>query len=180
MNWKAMTRPVIAIAAAAVILLGASAALRSTAEANAQADQAALMALLLPGSSSFTEEEYAGEDANIQAVYKADNGYVVQTCTAGYVDDVVLLVGVDNDGKVTGLTVQDFSETYGLGAEARSDWEFLAQFLGTSGGAAVGEDIDAITGATVTSKAVAKAVNSAAAFVTGADVSSSATEWGDW
>jgi len=54
------------------------------------------------------------------------------------------------------------------------------QYLGTSGEAAVGEDIDAITGATVTSKAVTKAVNSACAFVTGADVSSSATEWGNW
>ena len=43
--------------------------------------------------------------------------------------------------------------------------------------AAVGEDIDALTGATVTSKAVTRAVNSAVAFVTGADISSSATEW---
>lgn len=39
-------------------------------------------------------------------------------------------------------------------------------------------EIDAMSGATVTSKAVVRAVNSAAAFVTGADVSSSATEWG--
>ena len=39
-------------------------------------------------------------------------------------------------------------------------------------------NVDALTGATVTSKAVVKAVNSASAFVTGADVSSSATEWG--
>ena len=38
-------------------------------------------------------------------------------------------------------------------------------------------EIDALTGATVTSKAVTRAVNSAAAFVTGADVSSGATEW---
>ena len=48
---------------------------------------------------------------------------------------------------------------------------------GTTGEAAVGEGIDALTGATVTSKAVTRAVNSAAAFVTGADVSSGATEW---
>lgn len=56
----------------------------------------------------------------------------------------------------------------------------LGQFLGTAGEASVGKDIEALTGATVTSKAIAKGVNSAAAFVTGADVSSSATEWGDW
>ena len=60
---------------------------------------------------------------------------------------------------------------------AQTGVPFLIQFIGTSGEAAVGENIDALTGATVTSKAVARAVNSAAAFVTGADVSSGATEW---
>jgi len=59
-----------------------------------------------------------------------------------------------------------------------TDIDFLVQFVGTSGEAEVGGGVDAITGATVTSKAVVKAVNSASAFVTGADVSSSATEWG--
>ena len=39
-------------------------------------------------------------------------------------------------------------------------------------------DVDGITGATVTSKAIARSVNSAVAFVTGADISSGATSWG--
>ena len=180
MNWKELIRPVAALAVAALGLFGASAALNSTAQANAAADLENLMGVLLPNSTSFTEEAYTGEDANIKNVYKADNGYVIRTSAAGYAGDVTLLVGVDNDGKVTGLTVEDFSETYGLGAQARFNWEFLAQYLGTSGEAAVGEGVDAITGATVSSKAVTKAVNSACAFVTGADVSSSATEWGSW
>ena len=68
-------------------------------------------------------------------------------------------------------------ETFGLGRGAQTDASFLLQFLHASGEAAVGVDIDALTGATVTSKAVTRAVNSAAAFVTGADVSSGATEW---
>lgn len=180
MNWKLISRAALTIVAAAVVLFGVSTALAPVAAGNAQANREELMTLLLPGSTSFEEEEYTGEDACIKAVYKADNGYVVCTAAAGYVGDVVLLVGVDNDGIVTGVTVQELSETFGLGARARSDGDFLVQFLGTSGEAAVGEDIDALTGATVTSKAVTKAVNAAAAFVTGADVSSSATEWGDW
>ena len=139
-----------------------------------------MMTYLLPGSSTFTPEEHTGEDAAITAVYKGETGYVIQTTTAGYADDIVMMVGVDNAGKVTGLMVQEMSETYGLGEKAMTDYTFLMQYLGTAGEAAVGEDIDAITGATVTSKAVTKAVNSACAFVTGADVSSSATEWGDW
>ena len=56
--------------------------------------------------------------------------------------------------------------------------EFLAQFLNTTGEAAVGESVDALTGATVTSKAVTRSINSAVAYVTGADTSSAATSWG--
>ena len=55
---------------------------------------------------------------------------------------------------------------------------FLTQLLLDKETLTVGENVDGVTGATVTSKGVVKAVNSAKAFVTGADVSSSATEWG--
>jgi len=177
---KGLVKPIAAIAVAALVLLGASAVLSPVAEANAAADLQEMMTHMLPGSTTFTPEEYTGEDANITTVYKGETGYMVQTTVYGYAGDIVMMVGVDNDGKVTGLMVQEMQETYGLGDNAMIDYTFLMQYLGTSGEAAVGEDIDAITGATVTSKAVTKAVNSACAFVTGADVSSSATEWGNW
>ena len=89
-----------------------------------------------------------------------------------------MLVGVSNDGTVTGLVVKDMHETLGLGAKILNDWEFLAQFLQTSGDAEVGTTVDALTGATVTSKAVTRCVNSAVAVVTGADAESAATSWG--
>ena len=175
---KGLVRPIAAIAVAAIILFGASAILSPIAANNAEADLHEMMGYMLPGSTTFTPEEYTGEDENITAVYKGETGFVVQTTVAGYADDIVMMVGVDKDGKVTGLMVQEMAETYGLGENAMTDYTFLMQYLHTSGEAAVGENIDAITGATVTSKAVTKAVNSACAFVTGADVSSSATEWG--
>lgn len=81
-------------------------------------------------------------------------------------------------GAVVGAVVREMEETFGLGAEALSDAGFLSQLIWSRGELAVGDNVDALTGATVTSKAVVKAVNSASAFVTGADVSSSATEWG--
>ena len=177
---KELLRPIAAIALSALVLLGAAAALRPVAERNRAAEREAMMARLLPGGSGFVPEEYTGEDENIRAVYGADAGYVIETVTAGYAGDVTLLVGVGKDGGVTGVVVRDLHETYGLGREALTDTAFLGQFLGTAGEASVGKDIEALTGATVTSKAIAKGVNSAAAFVTGADVSSSATEWGDW
>ena len=89
-----------------------------------------------------------------------------------------MLIGVHSDGYVTGPQVRSMEEPFGLGAEALTDWEFLAQFLRTEGDATVGTNIDAITGATVTSKAIARSVNSAVGFVTGADTSSGATSWG--
>ena len=103
---------------------------------------------------------------------------MIGTSTAGYAGQIHMLIGVSNDGYVTGLQVRQLEETFGLGAEALSDWEFLAQFLHTEGNAAIGENIDAISGATVTSKAITRSVNSAVAFVTGTDADSGATSWG--
>ena len=175
---KSMLKPIIAIAAVALILLGSGAALSKTAAANAEKEMNEMFATILPGSTSFEEEVYEGEDAAIQAVYKGETGFVVETSVYGYAGDITMLVGVSNEGTVTGLVVRDLSETYGLGANALTDTEFLSQYLETSGEAEVGNNVDAITGATVTSKAVTRAVNSAVAYVTGADTTSSATTWG--
>ena len=161
-----------------MVLLGAYNLTLDVRKANAQAELQAKMETLLPGSTTFAEEAYTGEDANIAFVYKGETGYVIGTSTAGYAGTIRMLIGVSNDGAVTGLQVRQMEETFGLGAEALTDWEFLAQFLGTEADATVGENIDALSGATVTSKAITRCVNSAVAFVTGTDVDSGATSWG--
>ena len=170
--------PILTVALAAAILLGLSASLNGIREDNMEAELQAKMETLLPGSHTFTPESYAGEDTNIVSVYKGETGYVVATRTGGYAGDIAMLIGVSSDGYVTGLQVRNMEETYGLGAKALTDWEFLAQFLRTEGDAQIGTNVDAITGATVTSKAIARSVNSAVGFVTGADTSSAATSWG--
>lgn len=175
---KSFLIPIIAVAMMALALFGVSQVFSNVAKENAEKELLSTMQTLLPGSSVFAEEEYKGEDANIRRVFKGENGYVIETATQGYADEIVLLVGVSNDGLVTGLTVRDMHETVGLGANALTDWEFLAQFLKTDGSAEVGTDVDAISGATVTSKAIARCVKSAVGFVTGADVDSGATSWG--
>ena len=196
---KPIFLPILTILIAAAILLAASFGLKGIATEKAQADHIWLMQTLLPDSKEFTLEPYSGEDANIVSVHKAENGYVVETVTYGYAGEITMFVGVNNAGNVTGLVVYEAHETPGLGNEALTDHVFLAQFLNKSGtfevtthgadafsGAtaqaetAEGESIgvDGITGATVTSKAVARCVTSAVAYVTGADASSSATTWG--
>ena len=175
---KSVLLPIVAIVLAAAILFGLNFGLASCRAEIEALELTAKMQTILPGSEVFTEEEYTGEDANIIATYKAENGYVVETCTYGYAGNITMLIGVSNDGTVTGLQVRDMSETQGLGGEALWNWEFLIQFLNNAGDAEIGENIDGLTGATVTSKAIAKSVNSAVGFVTGADVDSSATSWG--
>ena len=175
---KSILLPILTVVISAGLLLGVTLGLDGVARANIQAEHVKMMQTLLPDSTEFVIEPYAGDDENIRSVHKADNGFVIETVTAGYAGDITMLIAVTNEGTVTGLVVRDMSETYGLGGNALTDHEFLAQFLNTSGEAEVGVTVDAITGATVTSKAVTRAVNSAVAYVTGADVSSGATTWG--
>lgn len=170
--------PVLAVVLAAVLLLGLYNGLLGIRTANMEKELQAKMETILPGSTTFTAEDYTGDDANIRNVWKGQTGYVVETVTYGYAGNITMLIGVHNEGYVTGLQVRDMKETYGLGGETLTDWEFLAQFLRTEGNAEVGTNVDAISGATVTSKAIARSVNSAVGFVTGADTSSAATSWG--
>ena len=196
---KPILLPIVTILVAALVLFGLSAGLNDIAAYTAQYEHLQIMRTILPGSTDFVVEPYDGEDANIRSVHRADNGFVIETVTYGYAGEITMLIGVSNAGTVTGLVVRDMSETFGLGAEALTDHAFLAQFLNTSGGVAIGTPgeadafsgatsdttetetevyVDGITGATVTSKAIARCVNSAVGYVTGADVTSAATSWG--
>ncbi len=194
---KSVLIPILAVALCAALLFGAASLTSGLYLENARSQHLKDLKTLLPGAESFTVEPYAGEDANILSVHKADIGYVIETQTYGYAGNITVLVGVSNEGKVTGLVVRDLSETAGLGAEALRDADFLAQFLNGSGSFAIGAPgadafsgatgeettgeetyVDGITGATVTSKAIARCVNSAVGYVTGADVESGATSWG--
>lgn len=194
---KSLLVSVAAILAAALVLFALSAGLSGIGSANAQKAHLTMLQTLLPGSESFTLEP-TGDDETVRSAHKGENGYVIETVTYGYAGEITMLIGVSNEGRVTGLVVQDMEETFGLGAEALTDHVFLSQFLNGTGEftvAAPGADafsgatqdtaaaedaqeVDAITGATVTSKAVARCVNAAIAYVTGADISSGATSWG--
>lgn len=178
MKLKSVIGSAAVIAAAAVILLGVRLGTAKLAEENAQAELQTMLETVLPGSSTFVPEAYDGEDDMIQTVYQGENGYVLETVAYGYAGNITMLVGVSSDGKVTGLVVRDLLETYGLGAEALTNTKFLSQYLGTCADAEIGTNVDALTGATVSSKAITKAVNAAVGYVTGADTTSSATAWG--
>ena len=91
-------------------------------------------------------------------------GYVFTTGAKGYGGTVSVMVGLDLEGTITGIEILSHSETPGLGANATGD-SFKSRFVGKSGELTVdknsndGQNIQAITAATITSKAVVSAVN---------------------
>ena len=99
-------------------------------------------------------------------------GYAVEVVTSGFNGEVTMMVGVDKDGKVLGISIISHTETAGLGAVAAASSakgeDFRSQFVGLGGELAVSKDggeVDAITGATITSRAVTEGVNTAVEFV---------------
>lgn len=192
-----MKRTLAVILLVAILLLVAAFGLKGITHNNAQKEHIKLMQTLLPNGKEFKKVDNA-EDDIIRSVHKASNGYVIETATWGYADEIVMLVGVSNEGKVTGLVAYNAHETAGIGSKILTDHIFLSQFLNKDGTFSIGVsgddafsgatdtaestgkeiEVDGISGATVSSKAVVKCVNAAVAYVTGADVESSATTWG--
>ena len=96
------------------------------------------------------------------SVFRAgDQGWIIEVTPSGFGGLIDMLVGVDTAGKVTGVSIISMSETSGLGANAARE-SFRSQYVGKSGSVKLrkqGGEIDALTGATVTSTAVTKGVD---------------------
>ncbi len=127
----------------------------------------------VPEGTTVTTETKNATSVTILSAYKmtkdgADAGYCVEVGPTGFGGAVDTMVGIDGDGKVTGISViSASSETPGLGARS-TEPEFQAQFadqVGTEVAVAKdGGSIDALTGATITSRAVSEGVVAAAQF----------------
>ena len=111
-----------------------------------------------------------GQDVEIlSAAQAADaSGYVVETKFSGAQGNVVMIVGVSNELTCTGISITQHSDTPGLGAVAAGDTQkgrdFRASFEGVDGSVQL-KDIDAMSGATITSKGVTAATAAAIQFV---------------
>ena len=130
------------------------------------------IAAVLPGGFDEELTNFDSQGGLVSKVYKGANGYALEVLPSGFDNTITMMVGVDNEGKVLGISVVSHTETAGLGAvaaESTSKGEaFRGQFVGMSGSVAVSKDggaIDSITGATITSRAVCAGVNAALACV---------------
>lgn len=123
--------------------------------------------VVMPGGASYSEVTAMENGVTYCVGYdKIGNeiGYVFTAGAKGYGGTVSVMVGIDAEGEITGLEILSHSETPGLGANATKD-DFKGRFIGKSGELTVdkvsndGQNIQAITAATITSKAVVSAVN---------------------
>jgi len=120
---------------------------------------------IMPSADSFSQK--AKDEIEYFEALKGKTvvGYCVRVIGSGYSGYIRMMAGVDLNGTIEGVAILEHSETPGLGAKineirrGESEPWFLKQFRGKSAGAiAVKKDIDAITGATISSRAVTDAI----------------------
>lgn len=140
-------------------------------QAQQKAEQA--RAVVLPNAESF--EQVSAELDGVSDAYKGIKGgetvgYTFTASSNGYGGAVEVMVGIDSvSGEISGVSILSQSETPGLGANAVKS-EFTDQYKQKAQEITViknaepkGGEIEALTGATITSKAVTSAVNNAVA-----------------
>ena len=128
-----------------------------------------------PAVVELTDEMTAaasGAGATITEAYEAQAGgsvigYALKIVASGSQGNIEMMVGVDAEGAVTGVSIVKNSETSGIGSKVMSNENgVLDQFIGKSaadGTLSVGKNVDAISGATVSSRGVTTGVNAALA-----------------
>ena len=126
---------------------------------------------VLPGGGEAVE--FTDDSGWVSAVYQSELGYAVEvTPTTGFNGAITMMVGIDTEGKVLGISVVTQTETAGLGAVCAAKTEagqtFRGGFVGLSSEVKVNKDggeVDSITGATITSRAICDGVNAALSCV---------------
>ncbi len=160
--WKEYGKPVFVLVAICILAGGVLAAINAmTADkiaANEAAEATAAYFSALPEAEDFTELacDLEGVTAFLQSTN--DVGYVIAAQAKGYNGQVPCAVAISNDGVILNVVFLDNDETAGLGQKVK-DASFTAQFSGMAAEAFTINDIDAISGATFSSKAAVNAIN---------------------
>jgi electron transport complex protein RnfG len=130
-------------------------------EANAKASFEGSLRKVLPGAESFKSVAAPGAKNEIYEGYTGGQavGLAVKVAPRGYSSEIVMLVGVDPELRVKGMKILNQRETPGLGTNVEKP-KFQKQFIGKGVKDAFEpkKDIDAITGATISSRGVCEGV----------------------
>ena len=167
-----LTLTLLGICAVVALLLGIVNQVTAPIIAEIQAEKtAAAMSQVLPAEEyQPVETDYPNVTAMNRALSGGETvGYVVEVTTSGFGGTMSMVVGVDVDGAVTGVSVTDHSETANIGTKVVDDQAVLDRFIGMSHGDgeitvnAGTNRFDGVSGATVSSRGVTAGVNTALA-----------------
>lgn len=131
--------------------------------------------VVLPGAENLVEIPFTDESGMVTKVYCTDStklaipsSYAVEVAPSGFGGAITMMVGINHYGKVTGISIISHAETPGLGAVAAAENDkgvsFREQFIGLISGITIGEgnnQIDSLSGATISSQAIVDGVNAA-------------------
>ena len=146
-------------AAAALVLAGLNMLTADRIAENKAAEERNAMLALFADADSFEKLGYESDEVrSAYAVIKGGKtvGYVFNTSTTGFSDQIVMAVGMDADGVLTGVKVVSTAETTGFSNEQKRN-EYLSKYVGSTGST----HVDAISGATKSSNAAARAIEAA-------------------
>lgn len=149
-------------AVVAILLSLVNMVTKPTIDRLAEEKKAAAMSQVMPAEEYAGVELPEGLDGVLDLQSASRNGvllgYCVQVQTNGFGGALELMVGVTQEGNVTGVSILSHAETLNTDKHG----ELIAQYPGSSGQVAITKDggqINAISGATVTSRAVTRGVN---------------------
>lgn len=122
--------------------------------------------VLIPSAESFVEDKLP-EDSLLDSLFVANTGnkvigYIAQYTVNGFGGPIEIMVASDTNGKLYGISTggADFSETAGLGSKVKSP-EFTSQYAKKIAPLVLNQDVDQVSGATISSNAVNNGVNEA-------------------
>ena len=167
-NWNKVFKPIVVLCVICIVITGALAATNSVTapiiEAATIKAQNEARFELLPDADEFTKVEGISVD-NVSDVYTANNGVgtVVTSSAKGYGGTMTVMVAFTPEGNIKQLKVTEAAETKGIGSNDSESASYWENYAGKSGAHALtlGTDVDAYSGATISSKALNAAVNAA-------------------
>ena len=169
-NWNKIFKPIVVLGVICVVITGALAVTNSATApvilaAKLAAEEAA-RSELLPEADGFQKVEGVAVD-NVSDVYAATNGvgYVVTSTAKGYGGTMTVMTSFTPEGQIKQVKVTEAAETQGIGSNVSDSAAYWANYAGLDGTQALElkKDVDAYAGATISSRALNSAVNSAIA-----------------
>ena len=169
-NWNKIFKPIVVLCVICIAITGSLAATNKVTApiieaARIEAERLARIELL-PEADDFTPVEGVAVD-NVTAVYAANNGtgYVITSTAKGYGGTMTVMVSFTPKGQIQQVKVTEAAETQGIGSKVSDSDEYWATYAGLDGSAplVLDQDVDRMTGATISSRALNSAVNSAIA-----------------